>query len=320
MSERYKIQVRKGTLSDWTSSNPTLSMGELAFVTDMRQLKVGDGVTDFNSLKFVAFDGGNMDPTDLGTTPAPPPPTTTTTTTTTPVPVANLYFRGGNWGNLSNWFYNWNLNVPADSLPDVYQDVVVKGSITGGDYGSVRNILFLNNSSLGPMELEVGDTATFNGSSRNYGFLVGNARFNDSSWNTGTVNGNAKFYGSSHNDYIVQGNATFYDYAFNWVTSGYVQGNATFNNQSVNIGGYVLGDATFNDSSRNNFGGSVGNATFNSAASNFSNVRGNATFNQSSANWGVVYGDAIFNGTSFNLGAVAGSVTCNTTSGNCTPK
>ena len=35
------IQVRRGTLSQWLSSNPTLANGELGFITDQCRLVVG---------------------------------------------------------------------------------------------------------------------------------------------------------------------------------------------------------------------------------------------------------------------------------------
>lgn len=68
--EKHKIQIRRGTLADWTSTNPTLALGEIALTTDTRQLKIGNGTTAWNSLKFVTFDGGNLDQT-LGTTMPP---------------------------------------------------------------------------------------------------------------------------------------------------------------------------------------------------------------------------------------------------------
>jgi hypothetical protein len=48
-----QIQVRRGTASEWTSANPTLSAGELGFETNTGLLKGGDGVTAWNSLPYV---------------------------------------------------------------------------------------------------------------------------------------------------------------------------------------------------------------------------------------------------------------------------
>lgn len=40
-----KFQFRRGTASQWTSSNPTLAIGEPGFETDTNGLKIGDGST-----------------------------------------------------------------------------------------------------------------------------------------------------------------------------------------------------------------------------------------------------------------------------------
>lgn len=47
-----KIQIRRDTASNWSSNNPTLSLGELGFVIDTSQLKIGDGSTLWNSLPY----------------------------------------------------------------------------------------------------------------------------------------------------------------------------------------------------------------------------------------------------------------------------
>lgn len=52
-----QIQVRRGTASQWTSSNPTLSAGEFGFETDTNKLKCGNGSTAWNSLAYINNDG-----------------------------------------------------------------------------------------------------------------------------------------------------------------------------------------------------------------------------------------------------------------------
>ena len=47
-----QIQIRRDTLSNWTTHNPILAIGELAYVTDTDAFKVGDGTTVFNSLAY----------------------------------------------------------------------------------------------------------------------------------------------------------------------------------------------------------------------------------------------------------------------------
>lgn len=48
-----KIKHKRGTASNITSANPTLAAGELAFETDTRRFKVGDGSTAWSSLAYV---------------------------------------------------------------------------------------------------------------------------------------------------------------------------------------------------------------------------------------------------------------------------
>lgn len=47
-----KIQLRRDTAADWTSTNPTLSSGEPGFETDTGGMKIGDGVTAWTSLPY----------------------------------------------------------------------------------------------------------------------------------------------------------------------------------------------------------------------------------------------------------------------------
>ena len=47
-----QIQVRRGTASQWTSANPTLSAGEWGFETDTGKAKIGDGSTAWTSLSY----------------------------------------------------------------------------------------------------------------------------------------------------------------------------------------------------------------------------------------------------------------------------
>lgn len=58
-----QIQMRRGTAAQWTSSNPTLAVGELGVETDTNKLKVGDGTTAWNSLGYTT---PSLDVADLG--------------------------------------------------------------------------------------------------------------------------------------------------------------------------------------------------------------------------------------------------------------
>ena len=53
-----KIQIRRDTAANWTSSNPTLAQGELGLETDTSKLKAGTGSTAWTSLGY--YDLGTL--------------------------------------------------------------------------------------------------------------------------------------------------------------------------------------------------------------------------------------------------------------------
>lgn len=55
------IQIRRATAATATTNNVTLASGEIGFETDTGQIKIGDGVTAWNSLAYFAVSGsGDM--------------------------------------------------------------------------------------------------------------------------------------------------------------------------------------------------------------------------------------------------------------------
>lgn len=56
MPVQTAIQVRRGTASSWTSTNPTLAAGEIGFETDTSKFKIGTGSTAWNSLNYFVQD------------------------------------------------------------------------------------------------------------------------------------------------------------------------------------------------------------------------------------------------------------------------
>ncbi|WP_427017886.1 right-handed parallel beta-helix repeat-containing protein [Pseudarthrobacter sp. P1] len=50
------IQLRRGTVAEWALYDPVLQMGEPGFATDTRELKIGDGVSKWESLEPVQLD------------------------------------------------------------------------------------------------------------------------------------------------------------------------------------------------------------------------------------------------------------------------
>ena len=51
------IQIRRGTLANWASTNPILASGEMGFESDTNKFKFGDGVTAWNSLVYAITAG-----------------------------------------------------------------------------------------------------------------------------------------------------------------------------------------------------------------------------------------------------------------------
>jgi len=56
------ITIRKGTGSQWSSTNPVLASGEPGYDLSNNILKIGDGVSNWNSLKNVASSSGLISP------------------------------------------------------------------------------------------------------------------------------------------------------------------------------------------------------------------------------------------------------------------
>lgn len=55
MATEFKhIEVRTGTAGEWASVNPVLYLGEIGFESNTRRIKIGDGVTAWNSLPYAA--------------------------------------------------------------------------------------------------------------------------------------------------------------------------------------------------------------------------------------------------------------------------
>jgi hypothetical protein len=53
-----RIQVRRGSSSNWTTTNPVLSEGEIGFETDSGKFKIGNGSSVWSSLDYF---GGEVD-------------------------------------------------------------------------------------------------------------------------------------------------------------------------------------------------------------------------------------------------------------------
>jgi hypothetical protein len=59
MPVQTKIQIRRDTAANWTSTNPTLASGEIGFETNTNKLKIGNGSTVWASLAYAS--GADVD-------------------------------------------------------------------------------------------------------------------------------------------------------------------------------------------------------------------------------------------------------------------
>jgi hypothetical protein len=56
-----RIQVRRGTATEWTGANPVLAVGEIGFEINTRRFKIGDGVGAWNALDYSAISPTDAD-------------------------------------------------------------------------------------------------------------------------------------------------------------------------------------------------------------------------------------------------------------------
>lgn len=64
------MQQKRGTASQWTTSNPLLLAGEIGFETDTNKMKIGDGTNYWNDLSYITINdellsAGNNDASSL---------------------------------------------------------------------------------------------------------------------------------------------------------------------------------------------------------------------------------------------------------------
>ena len=52
-----RVQLRRSPASEWNAKNPTLLFGEQGYESDTRKMKVGDGVTAWTGLQYIALTG-----------------------------------------------------------------------------------------------------------------------------------------------------------------------------------------------------------------------------------------------------------------------
>ena len=53
VEDGHDIWLRSGTTTEWTTTNPVLGIGEIVLDLTKMALKVGDGISRFNQLKYI---------------------------------------------------------------------------------------------------------------------------------------------------------------------------------------------------------------------------------------------------------------------------
>lgn len=66
-----KIQLRRGTASEWSTANPVLSEGELGLELDTGKFKVGNGTGAWNTLVYASGIQGPTGPQGAAGAPGP---------------------------------------------------------------------------------------------------------------------------------------------------------------------------------------------------------------------------------------------------------
>ena len=146
-----QIQLRRGTSALWASTNPLLAQGEVGIETDTLRLKVGDGITLWNSLAYYSTAGG---------------------TTSAPAPSAGAYMAMGGVDDIDVEAVAMSLGVPVATSGGTGTNP------TGGNTDKVFNMNTMtvtsnytfptgqSASSVGPITINSGITVTVPSGSR----------------------------------------------------------------------------------------------------------------------------------------------------------
>ena len=137
-----KIQVRRDTTANWTSSNPTLSQGEIGYELNTGKIKIGTGTTAWNSLDYLTIATSSV----TGTLTFPDTTVQTTAwlgslaySSLTGLPTLATVATSGSYNDLSNkpniaGTYSFNVAADDSSLKTINSNETVKfigaGSVT----------------------------------------------------------------------------------------------------------------------------------------------------------------------------------------------
>ena len=129
-----KIQVRRDTTANWTSSNPTLSQGEIGYELNTGKIKIGTGTTAWNSLDYLTIATSSV----TGTLTFPDTTVQTTAwlgslaySSLTGLPTLATVATSGSYNDLSNkpniaGTYSFNVAADDSSLKTINSNETVK--------------------------------------------------------------------------------------------------------------------------------------------------------------------------------------------------
>ena len=135
-----KIQVRRDTTANWTSSNPTLSQGEIGYELNTGKIKIGTGTTAWNSLTYLTIATSSVTGTLTfpdATVQSTAWPGTLAYSSLTGLPTLATVATSGSYNDLSNkpniaGTYSFNVAADDSSLKTINSNETVKFIGAGG--------------------------------------------------------------------------------------------------------------------------------------------------------------------------------------------
>lgn len=127
------LQLRRGTASQWSTTNPILAEGEIGSETDTGKFKVGNGTSAWNSLSYAVGAAGATGPTGPtgptgATGPTGPTGATGATGPTGPTGAAGAAGTSFVWAGTWSSIVSYNQNDVVEYLGSSYICVNVAGS------------------------------------------------------------------------------------------------------------------------------------------------------------------------------------------------
>lgn len=141
------FQFRRDTAANWTAANPTLSAGEMGFETDTFVIKIGDGLTAWNTLGAISYTAAEVDAALAAIT----LDSLSDVTLTTPATDAVLQYNGSGWVDaLLSSLYNGTTKVLEAGASEV---VITDRQLTVDRNNAAYGSIYLLGTSGGSVDL-----------------------------------------------------------------------------------------------------------------------------------------------------------------------